>query len=110
MGEERTVRLRSRLLLAELMSTANDGKGFSYREMAERCSCGKTMIGNLVTGEDETCSESLGDRIAEVLRVDRRILFVLDESVKRGRRPSIAAKIEAPVQTSPAPSPAQATG
>lgn len=104
MGEERTVRLRSRLLLAELMSTANNGKGFSYREMAERCSCGKTMIGNLVTGEDETCTESLGDRIAEVLRVDARILFVPDESVKRGRRPSIAAKIEAPVQTPPASS------
>lgn len=104
MGDECTVRLRSRLLLAELMSTANNGKGFSYREMAERCSCGKTMIGNLVTGEDETCTESLGDRIAEVLRVDPRILFVPDESVKRGRRPSLVAKIEAPAQTPPASS------
>lgn len=99
MGEERSVRLRSRTLLAELLATANNGNGFSYREMAERCSCGKTMIGNLVTGEDSTCSESLGDRIAEVLRVDPRILFAPDESVKRGRRPRSAADVQPPTDT-----------
>lgn len=85
MAKERTVRLRSRTLLLELMANANNGAGYSYREMAERCSCGKTIIGNLATGEDATCSESLGDRIAEVLRVPAPVLFAVDESVKRGR-------------------------
>lgn len=93
---ERTVRLRSRALFVELMANANNGDGYSYRDMAERCSCGKTMIGNLATGQDETCSESLGERIAEVLRVPTPVLFALDESVKRGR-PSTknAAKVSA---------------
>lgn len=85
MSKEGTVRLRSRALFVELLANASNGEGFSYRDMADRCGCGKTMIGNLATGEDATCTESLGNRIAEVLHVPAPVLFAPDESVRRGR-------------------------
>jgi hypothetical protein len=81
------------------MANANEGRGFSYRDMAERCSCGKTMIGNLATGEDATCTESLGERIAEVLRVPMPVLFAPDESVRRGR-PSTKRNTNTPLAVS----------
>jgi hypothetical protein len=85
MAQEPSVRLRSKALFVELLANADNGEGFSYRDMADRCSCGKTIIGNLATGEDETCSQSLGERIAEVLGVPTPVLFAPAPSVRRGR-------------------------
>lgn len=92
MAKEPTARLKRPELLASLMAAANNGDGFSYRDMADRCSCGKTMIGNLVTGEDETCSQSLAERIVEVLRVPFDYLFAADVSANDGRSTASAAK------------------
>ena len=85
MSAETSVRLRSAALLRELMAAANGGDGYSYRDMADRLPCGKSMIGSLATGERTTCTESLGDRIAEVLGVATSVLFAPAPSVKRGR-------------------------
>jgi transcriptional regulator with XRE-family HTH domain len=67
--------------MAELMKA----KGFSSRDMADRLPCGKSMVAELANGSRQTCSEGLGDRIAEVLGVATRILFVPAPSVRRGR-------------------------
>jgi hypothetical protein len=95
MAQEPSVRLRSAALLRELMAAANGGSGYSYRDMADRLPCGKTMVGELATGVTATCTESLGDRIAEVLGVPTRVLFAPAPSVKRGRPPTIRTQVPA---------------
>ena len=85
MTEQASVRVRSAALLRELMSAADNGKGYSRRDMADRLPCGKTMISDLASGETLTCSKALGDRIAEVLGVASSVLFAPAPSVKRGR-------------------------
>ena len=76
-----TVRLRSPALMAELMKA----QGFSNRDMADRLPCGKSMVHALASGTKTTCTENLGARIAEVLRVPTSVLFLPAPSVRRGR-------------------------
>lgn len=76
-----TVRLRSATLMAELMRA----KELSVRDMADRLPCGKSMVGALSKGTKTTCTEALGDRIAEVLGVPTSVLFMPAPSVRRGR-------------------------
>lgn len=71
MARRQTVRLRSTVLLKELMKAKN----FSLRAMADRVPCGKSMVHALLTGEKKTCTAALGDRIAEALGVAPQVLF-----------------------------------
>jgi ribosome-binding protein aMBF1 (putative translation factor) len=82
---EPSVRLRSATLLKELMRTANNGEGLSLRDMADRLPCGKSMIHALTNGTKQSCTETLGKRIAEVLGVATPVLFMPDPSIRRGR-------------------------
>ncbi len=90
-----SVRHRSPALTRELMRT----KGYSYREIAERVGCGKTMIQRLVTDDPgqrkSTCSARLGERIAEVLGVPAEVLFAPSPSTRRGRPPTTKKEAEA---------------
>lgn len=95
MPVEPSVRLRSAALLRELMAAANGGGGYSYRDMADRLPCGKTMVGELATGVTTTCTEHLGDRIAEVLGVATSVLFAPAPSVKRGRPATVRDQVPA---------------
>lgn len=76
-----TVRVRSAALLAEAMRT----EGLSYRDIADRARCGKSMVGYLATGAKTTCTEMLGRRIAEAVGLRFELLFAPAPSVKRGR-------------------------
>jgi transcriptional regulator with XRE-family HTH domain len=85
MGQPRsTYRLRSRILFNELI----DGE-WSLRALADRAGCGKTMIWNLKTGEDTTCSQALAERLSEALGIKMSALFApvsstpVDESSKQ---------------------------
>lgn len=80
-----SVRLRSAALMRELMAAANNGEGYSLRDMADRLPCGKSMVHALTDGTKTTCSAGLGERIAEVLGVPFQVLFMPAPSVKRGR-------------------------
>lgn len=76
-----TVRLRSASLMAELMSAQD----LSIRDLADRLPCGKSMVGALIKGTKTTCTDLLGERIAEALRVPASVLFMPAPSVRRGR-------------------------
>jgi len=82
---DQSVRLRSHLLLRELRLAANGGDGFSLRDMADRLPCGKSMIAALESGQKQTCTAYLGERIAEVVGVPFTVLFAPAPSVRRGR-------------------------
>lgn len=71
MASRQTVRLRSPRLLTELVKA----KGYTVRDMADRLPCGKSMIHALMTGEKQSCSAYLGERIAEVVGVAPVVLF-----------------------------------
>jgi hypothetical protein len=71
MARRQTVRLRSHSLLTELVRA----KGFTVRDMADRLPCGKSMVHALMTGEKQSCSAYLGERIAEVVGVPTAVLF-----------------------------------
>ena len=81
-----TVRPRSVALLCELVKA----KGYTVRDMADRLPCGKTMINDLMLGKKKTCSQGLGDRIAEVLGVAPQVLFAPVESSKKDTSSSAA--------------------
>lgn len=86
---EQSVRLRSKTLLRELMRAANNGDGYSLRDMADRLPCGKSMIHALISDSEKhgkvTCTQSLAVRIAEVVGVPFAVLFEPSPSTHRGR-------------------------
>ena len=80
-----SVRLRSAALMRELMSAADNGRGYSVRDMADRLPCGKSMVHALASGAKVTCTDNLGSRISEVLGVPTSVLFMPAPSVRAGR-------------------------
>lgn len=87
MGQPRsTYRLRSRTLLNELM----DGE-WSVRALADDAKCSKTMVWNLKSGEDDTCSEDLARRLSESLGIKMTALFAAVSSTRMDDPSKVAA-------------------
>lgn len=74
-----------RLLSHKLLQGQLEAKNMSYRDLADRSRCGKSMIGYLASGAKSTCTAELGKRIAEAVGLDYTVLFAPAPSVRRGR-------------------------
>lgn len=65
------MRVKSPDLLLALMSAAN----LSYGQTADFAKCHKSFISHLASGRRSSCTTELAERIAEVLKVDVKVLF-----------------------------------
>lgn len=73
------MRLQSPDTLRALMAQRN----FSMERLARYSGCSKSFISHLTSGRKTTCTDGLGERIAEALEVPLEILFVPSASTVR---------------------------
>jgi transcriptional regulator with XRE-family HTH domain len=66
------MRLQSPDTLRALMAQRN----FSMERLARYSGCSKSFISHLTSGRKTTCTDALGERIAEALEVPLEILFI----------------------------------
>lgn len=78
----RWMQLRDRELLARYME-AND---FTQARLGRYAGCSRQFIHMLVQGDKNTCTEKVGRRIEEGLRVLPGTLFAASESSTTGRK------------------------
>lgn len=80
------MRLRNPRLLADYMA-AND---FTQARLARYAGCSRQFIHLLLKGERTTCTQGVGERIEEAVRVLPGTLF--DRSVSPVKRPVVKAR------------------
>lgn len=61
---------------AALRCAGNDGRPLTYREVAQRAGCSRSLVGYLATGTQTRCSPVLAARLERALGVDTGRLFV----------------------------------
>lgn len=75
------MKLRSADTLRALMRQDD----FSLARLARYSGCSKSFISHLLAGRRSTCTDELGERIAEALSVPTEILFAPSKSLSKGQ-------------------------
>lgn len=83
------MQLRDRQLMADYMKAGD----FTQARLGRFAGCSRQFIHMLMTGEKNTCTEAIGRRIEEALRVLPGTLFA--ESKSSTARPQVKKKVPA---------------
>ncbi|MFF1417443.1 XRE family transcriptional regulator [Streptomyces sp. NPDC058280] len=75
-----------RTVLRALMKRTGDGRPVSIRGLAQAAEVHHSTIGNLLTGEQESVSESVAQAVADRVGVDLGVLWERDGRTSRSRR------------------------